>query len=215
MILVDPSFLKPFFPWILWKGPSDKQEIALTFDDGPHPEYTPETVDILARTGAAAAFFLNGRNALTFPGVVEKLHTAGHVLGVHGFSHRRLDFTNKRVIRNEIASSVEAVEKITGRRPVYFRPPYGRFDWRFKKLLREQNLRMVLWSLLTCDFREVDKETILHTVRDRVHNGAVLVFHDGHQNAPVMLKTLPGVLDELRQMGYAVVPITRWKKEEG
>jgi peptidoglycan/xylan/chitin deacetylase (PgdA/CDA1 family) len=212
MIIINPSMLKVFFPWILWKGPSDSNEVALTFDDGPHPEYTPRTIKILDRFNAKAAFFLKGRNVLANPGIVEKLKAGGHTIGSHGFSHQRLDFRKKGTVLDEITASVRAVEKITGERPAYFRPPYGRFDWRFKKIMKEQNLRMVLWSLLTCDFRETEPASVTRIVRDNVAGGSILVFHDGHVNAPVMLEALPGILDTLRQIGYSTAALDRWTK---
>jgi peptidoglycan/xylan/chitin deacetylase (PgdA/CDA1 family) len=212
MIIVNPGMLKMFFPWILWKGPSDSNEVVLTFDDGPHPVYTPRTIDILNRFNAKAAFFLKGQNVLANPGIVEKLKAAGHTLGVHGFSHLRLDLRKRELVLEEIIAALRAVEKIIGERPAYFRPPYGRFDWRFEKIMREQNLRMVLWSLLTCDFRETASESVVQTVRDNVRSGSILVFHDGHPNAPVMLGALPRILDTLRQMGYRITTLDRWAK---
>jgi peptidoglycan/xylan/chitin deacetylase (PgdA/CDA1 family) len=212
MIIMNPSLLKPFFPWILWKGPSDSNEVALTFDDGPDPATTPMTMDILRRFGAGAAFFLKGRNVMANPGIVEKLKSAGHTLGVHGFSHQRLDFMKREKVVEEIASTVHAVEQITGQRPSYFRPPYGRFDWRFKRIMREQNLRMVLWSLLTCDFRETAPQPLIRIVRDHAGPGSILVFHDAHANSPVMLAALPQILETLRQMDLRITTLDSWTK---
>jgi peptidoglycan-N-acetylglucosamine deacetylase len=210
MILKNPSLLRVVFPWALWKGPSDRREIALTFDDGPHPEHTPETLDILRSHGAKAVFFLNGRNVLLFPGMVERLKSEGHVAATHGFSHRRLDFRKRDFVVGEIEAGAKAVEKTGGKKPAFFRPPYGRFDPRFKAILRERNMTLVLWSLLTCDFREPDPDALRRTVRDRIHNGAILVFHDGHRNAPVMLKALPDILETVRQLGYGIATLEAW-----
>lgn len=210
MVLINPSILRFVFPWILWKGPSDRREIILTFDDGPHPVYTPESLDILAGFQAKAVFFLNGQNVLLYPGVVEKLRIGDHVLGIHGFSHPRMDFRKSDFVLQEVDSAIQAVQKITGERSKYFRPPYGRFDMRFRKILGERNMKMVMWSLLTCDFRETDPEILIRTVRNRLHNGAVLVFHDGHRNAPVMLKALPEILNLIRQMDYQIRTLDDW-----
>ena len=210
MILLNPSFFRFFFPWILWKGPSDRREIVLTFDDGPHPVYTPSTLEILRQHQAKAVFFLNGRNVLSHPGIVEKLKKEGHLLGVHGHSHQKLDFRKREFILEEVGSSLHAVEKITGAKPEYFRPPYGRFDLRFKKIMSNLSLRLVLWSLLTRDFREVNPDVLVRTVRTRIHNGALLVFHDGHRNAPVMLKALPEILNTLRRLGYEIQTLDKW-----
>jgi peptidoglycan-N-acetylglucosamine deacetylase len=210
MIIVNPSTLAVFFPWILWKGPSHSNEVALTFDDGPHPEYTPRTLDILGRFKARAAFFLTGRSVLLYPGIVEKIVRSGHELGVHGFSHQRLDFKKRGIVLEEIAAAAHAVEKAAGKKPAYFRPPYGRFDPRFRGIMKELNLTMVLWSLLTCDFRETDAGRLVQTVLDHAVGGSILVFHDGHRNAPVMLEALPRILENLRQSGYRISTLDRW-----
>jgi len=210
MILINPSCMRFCFPWILWKGPSDRREIVLTFDDGPHPVYTPETIDILNLYRAKAVFFLNGQDVLLHPGIVEKLKNAGHILATHGFTHRKLDFQRRSRIVEEMESGMCAVGKIAGKRPGFFRPPYGRFDLRFRRILRHANLKMVLWSLLTCDFRETEPETLVRTVRDRIHNGAILVFHDGHPNAPVMLKALPDILRTVHRLDFRIASLDDW-----
>jgi peptidoglycan/xylan/chitin deacetylase (PgdA/CDA1 family) len=210
MVLVNPSFLRFAFPWIVWKGPTGRNEVVLTFDDGPHPLYTPKTSDILLRHGTRGLFFLNGQGVVAHPGIVDKLRQDGHGLGIHGYTHRRMDFRRRDWILREIRTTMQAVEKSACRKPVYFRPPYGRFDFRFKPLLAGLNLVLVLWSLMTCDFRGESPNTLIRRIHRRIHPGAILVFHDGHENAPAMLAALPGILALLADMGYRVKTLDEW-----
>jgi peptidoglycan/xylan/chitin deacetylase (PgdA/CDA1 family) len=200
--MIDPSFLKIFFPWILWKGPKNDSNVYLTFDDGPHPEYTKQVLEILGQHQARASFFLQGEKVLLFPGIVEQIKKQEHTIGNHGFSHESLFLQRKSWILEEIEKTDEAIEKITGQKPVFFRPPYGRFDPGFRKIVQKLNHRLVIWSLLSYDFRESDPRKITRTIQTHLHPGAIIVCHDGHRNTSVMLKALPEILKKIRDSGY-------------
>ena len=203
MMWTNPSILRTVFPWILWKGPADSMDVFLTFDDGPHPEHTPSVLEILKRERVAGTFFLNGRNVLLHPGVAERICFEGHVIGNHGFSHCRLDWKNAEGILAEISDTDAAIQKATGRRPVFFRPPYGRFDLRFRKWMHESGRTLVMWSLLAGDFLELRPDALTGLICRSVHPGAIVVLHDGHPNAPAMIAALPELIRRLKTMGFA------------
>ncbi len=200
--MINPSFLKILFPWILWKDSGNDQNIYLTFDDGPHPQYTKQVLECLRRHQTRASFFLQGEKVLLFPGIVEQIKKEGHTIGNHGFSHKSLFLQRKSWIAEEIKKTDRAIEKITGQKPVFFRPPYGRFDPGFQKIVQDLNHRLVVWSLLSYDFQGTDPQKIIRTIQTHLHPGAIIVCHDGHENTPVMLEALPEILKNIREQGY-------------
>ena len=202
MTVINPSFLRFFFPWILWKGPDDGRDVFLTFDDGPRPDFTPGILDILKTEGIQASFFLTGRNLILYPGIVERMKREGHTIGNHGFSHVSLGLKKTDWIRLEIERTDQALEKITGEKPYFFRPPYGRFDHRFRRLMRETGHRLVLWSLLSLDYREGNSKALIARVQNRMHPGAVIVFHDGHENGAVTMRVLADLIRGLKNAYY-------------
>jgi peptidoglycan/xylan/chitin deacetylase (PgdA/CDA1 family) len=202
MYFINPIFLRNFFPWILWKGPTENNEIFLTFDDGPHPVYTPKVLEILKQHNARATFFLIGEKVLLHPGITEKIKSEGHTIGNHSLSHKKLIRLKKSKIIHEITQAEKTIEKITGEKPLFFRPPHGRFDLRFKKMLEELQYQMVIWSLLSYDYQEENHVKLTQRIRDHIHSGAIILFHDGHKNSFITLNALPDILKLLHQQGY-------------
>jgi peptidoglycan-N-acetylglucosamine deacetylase len=196
--IVDPSAARLLFPWILWRGRGDG--VHLTFDDGPDPEVTPRVLDGFAAAGAKATFFVLGQKALLHPGLVERIVREGHGLGSHGFDHVRLDRMRSPQARHQISRTSDILQKITGSRPTLFRPPYGRFDFRFKGWMEEFECRMVLWNLMPYDFNETDAKGLVERVESRLKPGSLIVFHDGLRGTP-LLDALPGILEAVRFRG--------------
>jgi peptidoglycan/xylan/chitin deacetylase (PgdA/CDA1 family) len=202
MLFVNPSLLRFIFPWIMWRGSRDSNEIFLTFDDGPHPVHTPFLLDILKEHEIRAAFFLNGLNMLEYPDIVRRINQEQHTIGNHGYSHRKGWFQKTRIILEEIHRSEAALKEIIGYKSLWFRPPYGQFDCRFRRILDKLNYRMVLWSLLSYDFRETDRSRLIRRVLSHLHPGAILVFHDSHPHTPILLDALPEMIQKIMDMGY-------------
>jgi peptidoglycan/xylan/chitin deacetylase (PgdA/CDA1 family) len=213
LMWTNPSILRFVFPWILWKGQDDSNSVFLTFDDGPHPEYTRSVLDILKMERIKAAFFLNGNKVLLYPGLVERMTIEGHTIGSHGFSHIKLDCKRTNRIRSEIERTDAAIERITGRKPIFFRPPYGRFDLRFKKMMQETGHRLALWSLLAGDFLDITPEALIERIWERLHSGAIIVLHDGHPNAPMMIKALPELIRKLQSGMVTLQPLDILEKK--
>ncbi len=203
-LLVNPSFLAPLLHGIHFRNRSG---ISLTFDDGPHPEYTPAVLRICSQRKIPAAFFLTGEKAARHADLTNAIRNAGHQIGNHGFSHRRLTFCSGAVIRREIDEGNNILEEICGSRPLFFRPPYGRFDFRLRPLLTARGQIMVLWSLLSYDFRAHTAGEIIRLVEKYLHPGAVIVLHDGHPRAGMMLQALPVILDMIEKRGYTFAPL--------
>lgn len=200
--MINPGFMRYLIPWCIWRGGPENRTVYLTFDDGPHPEHTPDILKILKDSQAPGAFFLTGEKTVRHPGVVERIHREGHTIGNHGFSHKSLALKRRGAAMDEMTRTGEIIRKITGSSPRFFRPPYGRFDFRFRKWMRELDCRMVIWSLITGDFRDHDPDFLIGRVRDRIHPGAVILMHDGLPTTPNLVRALPGILELLGKQGY-------------
>jgi len=204
LVIVNPSILSFLAPWAIWKGSRDSKGVFLTFDDGPDPAYTAPILQILAEGKIPAAFFLTGHKAALHPGLVREIGRHGHTVGNHGFSHLPMAFKKKGWICQEIARTHAAISSaIDGAcAPRLFRPPYGRFDPRFRRILEGMGYRMVLWSLLSKDFLENSAEQLIRRMDDHLHPGAIIVFHDGHNHGPVLIEALPRILRRIRDRGF-------------
>lgn len=202
MMVINPSFGRFLFPWILFRDAKEPSAVYLTFDDGPHPAYTPTLLNILDRYRVKATFFVIGEKALLYPGIVEKIKSEGHTIGNHSFSHSTLMFQKKERIEEEITRTDHTIQKLTGQRPLFFRPPHGWFDVRFRKLMQDSNHRMVLWSLLPYDFQETNSQKLTERIRKNLKPGSIIALHDGHPNSSLILKALPDILDWIKTSGF-------------
>jgi peptidoglycan/xylan/chitin deacetylase (PgdA/CDA1 family) len=203
MLISPPYILRSLFPDIIWAGDPNSHQVSLTFDDGPHPKFTPQFLDILKEFKVKASFFLIGNNAEKFPRLVERIKAEGHPIGNHSMSHRRLLFKSEDYIFQEILGAEKVIQEITGQRTKHFRPPYGVFDFRLMKILKRLNYRMMMWSLLPYDYRDsIRPEEITQRVIQNAEEGALILLHDGHPNSWKPLRSLPDILDSLMAKNF-------------
>ena len=135
---------------------------------------------------------------------MERIIKDGHIIGNHGFSHTPLMFKKKKFIFQEIDKTSLAIKSISGETPTLFRPPYGWFDFRFKKIMQKRKMVMVLWNLLSYDFIETNPHNIFHKITNTITSGDIIVFHDGHENASVMLQALPEILTWIKDKKWTI-----------
>ena len=203
------------FSHILWHGDEATPEIALTFDDGPHPENTPALLDILKEQHVTATFFVVGKRAQRHPSLLSRIHGDGHLLGNHSFTHAKLPLhTGKRMI-TEIVRTGEVIEKCTGVRPRYFRPPHGLRDVRLWRLLKLLNMNGVMWTIMPWDWRNIHEDAIVRRILRSTENGAIITLHDGGGRRTETLEAVKKLVPALRQRGFTFVPIdrmTRWNQ---
>jgi len=199
-------------PGCAWIGPSissfstRKKEVWITIDDGPNPEETQRILDLLDRYAAKATFFVVGKKLKEHPDICRAIMDRGQGLENHTWSHPRFMFWSfgKRKIEREIRLCSDQIEKISGGRPSYFRPPVGHTPWGLKSILREEKLSLVLWSTRALDGLHYDRTRCLARLMGGLRPGAILLFHDGCGHGPELLEALLRRMDEL---GYrAVIP---------
>ena len=192
------------------RGPSGSGLVALTFDDGPHPEITPRVLDALAAAGARATFFMVGENALRHPGLVRRVLAEGHALGVHTLSHRHAWLSTPTALRREIEMGADAIRTASGgANPVWFRPPWGAFNAATRQAAKRLGLRIALWSCDAGDWLPgATPEAIAARVRHGLAEGAIIDLHDGGRTprgCRAMAEALPGLLADIRATGLRAV----------
>lgn len=164
----------------LVRGPAGGKRLALTFDDGPFPPYTEQILDILQAHGVRATFFVCGKDVERHPELLRRIHSEGHTIGNHTWSHPYLYFLSHRKIAEEIDRTQEAIRKVTGQVPRLFRPPYGARWFGLYPVLRERKMALIQWSVNPLDWKH-ETEDILGSVRASLNPGAVILLHDGRQ----------------------------------
>ncbi|MEU1374966.1 polysaccharide deacetylase family protein [Streptomyces triculaminicus] len=153
--------------------------IALTFDDGPNPLYTPGVLDVLARYRVRATFFMLGANVAKYPELARQIADEGHALGNHTWTHTNLDHLPAARIRDEIRRTQDVIAETTGRTPLLFRAPGGHFAPAALTICAELGLRPIAWSIDTVDWSRPGIDRIVRTVLDEVRTGSIVLHHDG------------------------------------
>ena len=184
--------------------------MALTFDDGPDPRWTPIVLDLLARHRVRASFFLVGERARRAPDVVRAIVDGGHEIGNHSWSHRSLWLCGPGQTRSEILRAHDTLAVLTGRPPRFFRPAWGMVNAALPAILRSCGEHTVFWSLQPEGLRPVRARVQVTRVLRGAHPGAIVDLHDaeGTPGAPARLaEALPGMIDSLRAADYAFTTV--------
>ena len=192
------------------RGAGGDRRIALTFDDGPDPVYTPRVLDILGARGVPASFFLVGARAARAPDTVRRMASAGHEVASHGWSHTSLWLCGPARTEHEIARAQDVLGDLAGAAPRHFRPPWGMVNAAMFGALRRHRLWCVLWSVQPEGLRPAPAEAQVRRVLRRAHPGAIVDLHDaeGTPRAPERLcAALPAMIDGLRDAGYRLVTV--------
>lgn len=180
-------------------GSAAQKQVALTFDDGPHPTITPLVLDELRARGVKATFFVIGDRVKAYPWVLRQVVAEGHEIGNHTYSHRLLTAMSTDLIRREVGETQEAIRNAIGYETRLFRPPYGAFRPSANAVFREYGLNVIRWSVDPRDWRNRDAVLISNHVTHQSKNGAIILCHDIHR---ATLQALPTILDTLIAEGY-------------
>ena len=161
---------------VVWRAEPATPSLALTFDDGPDPTWTPKVLDLLARHDVRATFYVVGSRAQRFPDLLRRVVAAGHELGNHSWSHTDLATAPREVVRDELTRTAEVVQQLTGQTMASIRPPWGHIDPVGLLTAAELGCSVVLWSeLVRASDAQVD---LAHCLRE-VRPGSVVLAHDG------------------------------------
>ena len=184
---------------------ADERTVALTFDDGPHPVWTPQVLDALAALDAPATFFVLGAEVAQHPHLVERMVREGHTLGNHSWSHAR-GHADDTDVEEEVGRTDDLLRELTGTTPAYFRPPYRRTDARlYQEALERRDLLTVLWSVDPKDWRGGSAREITDATLLALHPGAIVLLHDGGLDRARTVEAVPMIVAGVRDLGYRLV----------
>lgn len=194
-----------FFSQVLWFSSTTRRLIALTFDDGPDPQYTPQVLRTLASPRVRATFFLIGANALRHPDLVNEIHAGGHLIANHLFVDRNALFLSAA----EVEDSLLKTEEILGLQgnSKWVRPPGAVFRPSFLAVARKHDYRVVLGSAYTSDTRRPPARYISWAMNRMTRPGAVLVLHDSGGDRSRTVAALPEIIDHAHAQGYTFVTL--------
>jgi len=169
-----------FFLPVTCKGPKNSNSVALTFDDGPHPETTPALLELLGRWNAPATFFVTGQKAEKHPEIIQQILAAGHCIGNHTYSH---DVFVMLKPAGKLDAEIAKTQDILGRfniRPAAFRPPAGVVNPKLKTILEKYKMRCILYSCRGPDVGNRKINGLAARIGRKVQSGDIILLHDGH-----------------------------------
>ena len=193
------------------RGNPNRREIALTIDDGPHPVYTPELLQILAQNGIKATFFVVGEQAERYPELIRAESDAGHAIGNHTYDHVSLIKIPPQYIDTEIKACGEVINRITGKSPHLFRPPGGEYNRSVAEATEALGYKLVLYSDDPGDYAEPGTQVIEKRTLDTISNGGIILLHDGSAQT---LTILPQLIQRLKARGFQFVSVDQLLKTE-
>jgi peptidoglycan/xylan/chitin deacetylase (PgdA/CDA1 family) len=208
--------LQPTFPNCLWSGNPQSPAIALTFDDGPHPQHTPQLLEVLDRYSIPASFFWLGACVDRAPTVAQAVYERGHWIGSHGYDHRSFAHLSATALKQTLEQTQAAIAQACNLDPQSIRdirPPNGFFTPRTLALLSQWNYRSVMWSVVPEDWVEPGVAVVVQRVLQQVRNGSLIVLHDGYYGGSDVADVTAQLIPLLLQRGYQFVTVDcLWKQ---
>jgi peptidoglycan/xylan/chitin deacetylase (PgdA/CDA1 family) len=187
---------------VLCSGPTEKKQIAITFDDGPSADFTPQILDILQTKKVEAAFFCIGNRIAGHEALLNRMHQNGHIIGNHSFSHHFwFDLFSTKRMRADLAKMDEALHTATGLKPRLFRPPYGVTNPNLARAIRRGKYIPIGWNIRSLDTVNKNPEDLLARVGRALRPGAIVLFHDTSAST---LAILGEFIDKARDSGYSI-----------
>jgi peptidoglycan/xylan/chitin deacetylase (PgdA/CDA1 family) len=194
------------FGAVVTHGSTQGNEVALTFDDGPNPTYTPQVLAILDDAGVKGTFFEVGRAVEANPQVAKALVDSGHLLGNHSYTHGRWIWLSPTY--PELARDETAIRDKLGLCPAFFRPPHGIKTPQALYAAGSRGMETVLWSVSSDDWKTDDPQRVIDRVLSQVRGGSIVLFHDGLNGDPtadrsVLVQALPRIIEDCARAAYS------------
>ena len=180
-----------------------KPKIALTFDDGPHPVYTPELLDGLKERNVKATFFVVGKNIEGREDIIRRMDEEGHLIGNHTYDHVKITGMPPEQACAQITKTSRLIEEITGKKTEFIRPPFGAWD---KTLDCGFEMFPVLWSVDTLDWTTKNVDTVVRKALDGAKENSIILMHDYYSSS---VKAALQIVDTLKQQGYEFVTVDK------
>ncbi len=199
----------------VYREPTTRKIVALTFDDGPSPLWTPRILDALKKAGVKATFFMLGDHVQKYPDVARRVAEEGHEIGNHTYDHHVLIYYKMDELEKELKDAEKIIKDTTGKTTQYFRPPKAWLTPQEKEKIKAMGYKIILWSLNSKDWVTFDDKYIIGYILRRIQPGDIILFHDsggvfstegGSRKETVL--TIPRLVEKLREKGYECVTIT-------
>lgn len=198
---------KKYYKLDIYRKATDSKIVAITFDDGPDPRYTPKILDTLEKYDAKATFFIVGESALKNKEIVNRAIADGDEIENHTYTHPEMaNLTDKQML-DEIDKNQRALEKNFSIEPIYFRPPKGVCTESLVRTLMKRNMRTVLWSMCFEHKAEPDPEQRAKTLISKIKPGNIILAHDGRLNRTKTVKGMTYLIKGLKEKGYKFVTL--------
>ena len=178
-----------------------EKKVAITFDDGPNPDYTEELPEGLKERNVTASFFLLGKEAEKFPDIVKKIHEGGHLIGTHSYEHVNLCNLTDEAAVEQVDKTNQVILELTGEYPQYIRPPFG--CWK-ENLDYKTTMMEVLWDVDPRDWATDNSSVIAARVLDKVQENDIILLHDASESS---VKAAFQIIDTLQEQGYVFVTV--------
>lgn len=211
--------LKPAFSSCLWSGCERTPAIALTFDDGPHPQHTSQLLKVLDHYQVPSTFFWLGAAVDRAPDLAQEVYQQGHWIGLHGYSHRAFTRMTSTEIRADLERTQHTIAKACAIDPATardVRPPYGLFTPQIVRLLNQWNYRPVMWSIVPEDWMLPGISVVVRRVVQQVQNGAIVVLHEGSEGGQEVAQIVDRLIPLLLEKGYQFATVDQlWNSRHG
>jgi len=198
-------------PEIIWRVNTSEKVVALTFDDGPDPKYTPHVLRLAREKGLKLTFFLVGREIQLHPELARQEVAEGHVIGNHTWDHPTMTYDNERQDISEIERCEDEIEKVCAERMHLFRPPKGMWDGDTFIAAEALGYRMILWSVALEHHTAKTPQAMAERVVRKVRPGMIILAHDGEPCHTVdrrkTMVALSILVDRLQEKGYRFVTV--------
>lgn len=192
---------------VVRRVPTTHKVVAITIDDGPHSQMTPEVLKVAREKQVKLTFFVLGANAEKHPELVAQAAKDGHEIASHAYSHQFLNNMPPAAIAGEIAQAEAIITGAGAAKPTLFRPPGGGYNDRIVAQLKELGYTTVLWSIDTGDWRQPPVEKVVNSMLTNLRPGSIALMHDGQYPLPTA-QALGIIVDNLRSQGYELVTVS-------
>ena len=183
------------------------RQVALTFDDGPHPIHTPEILDILDTLQVPATFFCIGREVERFPQLIKEIRRRGHVVANHTFNHPDLSKASHEQTSEELQKTSDLLRSLAGTTLRLFRPPFGLIRRDGLRIVKAHGLITVGWDTVGRDWELPAAQAIVSSALTDIRNGSIVLLHDGGGDRSQTVEALPEIISQLRSRGFGFVTV--------
>lgn len=206
---LDKAQVMPAAKIIRNSSNKELKRVAITFDDGPDGDFTPQILDILKEYDTKATFFVLGSIAAKNRDVLKRIDQEGHVIGNHSWNHSYFTKISESKIIEELRKTDDLIQEVIGKSNSLFRLPYGAFNNKVLEIVAQQGYHNIYWSIDPRDWSGKSPKQILNNIQANIEPGAIILLHSSgpKKSIPNTIKALPHIIEFLQEQGYEIVTI--------